>query len=132
MIVFVTIALVGLVAYLFMSIGGHAADTAHDIVHGDAVHGGDNGHMVSIFSPRVIAIFMMGFGATGALARYSECSYVTSCLYALCVGFVMGGIMWAIAGFFAKAACPLGNTLGLFYYIDFIFVLRYDFNCICA
>lgn len=103
MIVFGTIALIGLVVYIIMSVGGHAADAAHDMVHGDAGHDGDNGHMVSVFSPRVVAIFMMGFGATGALARYSGCSYVTSCFYALCVGFVVGGIMWAIARFFAKA-----------------------------
>lgn len=103
MLIFGMIALIGLVVYLFMSIGGHAADAAHDMVHGDTGHDGDNGHMVSVFSPRVVAIFMMGFGATGALARYSGCSYITSCFYALCVGFTVGGIMWAIAGFFAKS-----------------------------
>ena len=106
MLVFFTIALIGFLYVLLTSIVGHAADAVHDIGHGGGDgHDGDSGHMISIFSPRVIAIFLMGFGAAGGVARFYDCSYLVSCLIGFGVGLVVGLFMAWIMGFLIRQQC---------------------------
>ena len=78
MIIFFTIAVIAFLYVLITSIAGHAHDLGSDIIHGDLGHdddGGDNGHITSIFSSRVIATFLMGFGATGGVAKFYNFGY---------------------------------------------------------
>lgn len=103
MLIFFTIALIGFLYVLLTSVIGHAADAVHDIGHagGDA-HDGDHEHMLSIFSPRVIAIFLMGFGAAGGVARYYGFSYPASSLIGFGVGLVVGLFMAWLVGFLIR------------------------------
>jgi len=105
MLLFFTIALIGFLYVLFTSIVGHTADAVHDIAHGGDGHDGDNGHMTSIFSPRIIAIFLMGFGSAGGIAKYYNYSYPVSCLMGFGVGVVVGAFMFWIMDFFTKQQC---------------------------
>lgn len=106
MLMFFTIALIGFLYVLFTSVIGHAADVAHDIGHGGGEgHEGDSGHMISIFSPRVIAIFLMGFGAAGGVARFYDSSYPMSCLIGFGVGLAVGLAMSWIIAFLARQQC---------------------------
>lgn len=106
MLMFFTIALIGFLYVLFTSIIGHAADVVHDIGHGGGDgHDGDGEHMTSIFSPRIIAIFLMGFGASGGVARFYDYSYPMSCLIGFGIGFAVGLIMFWLMDFLAKQQC---------------------------
>jgi membrane-bound ClpP family serine protease len=106
MLVFFTIALIGFLYVLVTSIVGHAADAVHDIGHGGGdAHDGDSEHMISIFSPRVIAIFLMGFGAAGGVARFYDYSYLMSSLIGFGVGLVVGFFMAWIMGFLVRQQC---------------------------
>ena len=103
---FFTIALIGFIYVLFTSIIGHAADAVHDIGHGGSDgHDGDSGHMTSIFSPRIIAIFLMGFGSAGGIARFYDNSYPLSCLIGFGAGIAMGFIMYWIIDFLVRQQC---------------------------
>lgn len=105
MLIFFTIALIGFLYVLFTSVIGHAADAVHDIGHGGDAHDGDSEHMISIFSPRVIAIFMMGFGAAGGVAKFYDYSYPMSSLIGFGVGLVVGLLMAWIMGFLVRQQC---------------------------
>lgn len=61
----------------------HDAD-AHD---GDASH---DHEAISVFSPKVIAIFMVGFGGAGCLATHYGVSAVTATLIGLAGGSALG------------------------------------------
>ncbi len=64
----------------------HSADSSDG--HGDS-H--DHNHeTVSIFSPKVVAIFMVGFGAGGAIATHGTFGVVGSTLLGLATGVVFG------------------------------------------
>ena len=104
MLIFLTIALIGFLYVLLTSIIGHTVDAVHDIGGGDG-HDGDSEHMLSIFSPRVIAIFLMGFGAAGGVARFYDYSYPMSCLIGFGVGIAVGFVMVWIMGFLVKQQC---------------------------
>ncbi len=68
--------------------GDHDADTDHD---------NDSGHdTVSVFSPKIIAIFMVGFGAAGAIATHHDFGVTGATLFGLGGGAVLGAI--AVAG----------------------------------
>jgi membrane protein implicated in regulation of membrane protease activity len=106
MLIFFTIALIGFLYVLFTSVIGHAADAVHDIGHGGADgHDGDSEHMTSIFSPRIIAIFLMGFGASGGVARFYGYSYPLSCLIGFGVGIAMGFVMFWLMEFLVRQQC---------------------------
>jgi membrane-bound ClpP family serine protease len=105
MLIFFTIALIGFLYVLFTSVIGHAADAVHDLGHGGDTHDGDSEHMISIFSPRVIAIFLMGFGAAGGVAKFYDYSYLVSCLIGFGVGLVVGLLMAWIMGFLVRQQC---------------------------
>jgi membrane protein implicated in regulation of membrane protease activity len=102
MMIFFTIALVAFLYVVIMSLGGHA----HDFVAGDAGHDGETGdsdHITSIFSTKVIATFLMGFGGAGGVARFYGCSYPVACLIGVGVGVAVGFLMVCILRFFANS-----------------------------
>ena len=110
---FFTIALVAFLYVVLMSLGGHA----HDLVTGDAGHDGETGdsdHITSIFSTKVIATFLMGFGGAGGVARFYGFSYPVSCLIGIGVGVAVGFLMICILRFFSSSqANSLVNTSNL-------------------
>ncbi len=64
-----------------------------DLFGGDAAHLGADGHeTISVFSPTVLAIFLVGFGAIGSIATYYRVPIVGSSVYALGAGAIMGGL----------------------------------------
>ena len=96
MFVFVSIAIVGFLFVAGAVIFGHG-DLDHSMDHA-VDHGGGDGAdgTISIFSTRVIATFVMGFGATGAIARINDASYLVSSLIGAGSGIVLAALMYAI------------------------------------
>ncbi len=86
---FLTILVAGLVYILFTAalghvVGGHGHDVSHD---------NDTGHdTISIFSPKIIAIFMVGFGAAGVLATYYGTDVIVATLWGVFGGGGLGGL----------------------------------------
>lgn len=75
-----------ILTWIFSSFLGDHADTHHD---GDV---SDHGHeTVSLFSPKVIAIFMVGFGSAGCVMTLLEYSIIISTLSAIGGGVGLGG-----------------------------------------
>lgn len=66
----------------------HDGDTEHGIDHSDAGH-----HTVSIFSPKIIALFCVGLGVGGSLATVYGCRVTTSALIGLATGLSLGALM---------------------------------------
>jgi membrane protein implicated in regulation of membrane protease activity len=93
-ITFLTILCVGFVyivgAWLFGSLSGGA--DSHD---GD-VHDGDssNSHTdtISIFSPKIVAIFLVGFGAAGCVGTHYDASVIVSTVLGLAAGAAFGAL----------------------------------------
>ena len=106
MLVFFSIALVGFLYVVLGSVLGHAHDAAADVIHGDFGHdGGDHESdhsIISMFSPRVLATFLMGFGAAGGVARFYNISYILSSLIAIGVGCLVGYLIFLLLEFFQK------------------------------
>lgn len=106
--VFVAIALAGFVilAASFLFGHDHDHDIGHDFDHDhDASHtGGDaNEHSVSIFSTKVLATFVMGFGAVGAILHISYGVGVTAAsLGGIAGGIGLGFLMWAMLSLISK------------------------------
>src|SRR5437764_2930518 len=88
MFVFIAIAAAGLILLLGGSVFGHDHD--HD-AHVDHDHDGEGADepAVSIFSIKVLATFVMGFGAGGAIAA----NYAAGPLAATGVGFATGVVL---------------------------------------
>ncbi|MFA5878265.1 MAG: hypothetical protein WC845_02775 [Candidatus Staskawiczbacteria bacterium] len=102
MLVFFTVALI---AFLYVVLGfilGHAHDVGHDILSHDADHEGADGHMISIFSTRVIATFMMAFGAAGGVFKFYNFNYPLSCLGGIGAGIVVSIPIYFLLNFIAK------------------------------
>ncbi len=91
---FLTILGAGLVYILTTSIlgqffGGH--DGTHDGGHDG--HDNDSSHStISIFSPKIIAIFMVGFGAAGTLSTHYGADVVIGTLVGVLGGGALGGL----------------------------------------
>jgi len=97
MLIFFAIAIAG-----FIIVGGGAVfghDHGHDLGHG-VDHAGDHDAIVSVFSPRVIGTFIMGFGAGGAIAVYGGASTIMASLAGIGVGFLLGIVMYLIMRMF--------------------------------
>jgi membrane protein implicated in regulation of membrane protease activity len=97
MAVFVAIALA---AFLIVAGGflfGHDHDFDHGIDH-DAGHeaGVDSHGVIGIFSMRVIATFIMGFGAAGAIALHYGMGYPVASLIGVAAGMVLAALMYGI------------------------------------
>jgi len=91
--IFVFSAVFGLGAFLF----GHDAD--HDVSHGVDHSGG----IPSIFSTRVISLFLLGFSGMGIVAHYAwhfSLGYATLC--GLGSGVIMGALAYGIIEIFFR------------------------------
>ena len=105
---FVFSSVFALASFVF---GGHDAD--HDVSHDVGHDVGDHGDgMPSIFSSRVISLFLVGFSGTGLL-----CTYVWkwrpgyASLAGIGAGVVMGGLAYAlIAVFFREQASSAASA----------------------
>lgn len=106
------------IAYLVVSwlLGQFGADHADgdghvDIDHADAGHG-----TVSIFSPKIIALFCVGLGAGGALATVYGFGMTTSSLIGVASGGSLGGLMLAMLralhGQQSTSSLELGSAIG--------------------
>lgn len=94
MLIFLAIMLGGIVILIGGSIFGHDhdSDVDHD-VDGDADH--DHGEAtVSLFSPKVIGTFIMGFGASGGIAKFYHMDNVGASLIGVGSGIVLGLLMY--------------------------------------
>ena len=96
MLVFVAIAIVGFIFVAGAVIFGHG-DVDHSVDHAIDHGAGDGADgTISIFSTRVIATFIMGFGVAGAIARINDLSYTLSSLIGAGSGIVLAALMYAI------------------------------------
>jgi len=98
MIVFLAIMGAAIILALGGALFGHDHD-AGDHDHDFHDQGGDHEGTISIFSVKVISVFVMGFGGGGAIAEYYGHGWVPSSLVGLAVGFVMGAIMYAVLSY---------------------------------
>ena len=107
MLIFLAITAAGAILLVGGSLfGDHDHD--HDSFDHDHDHGGDgHGHegdhdyghnmpTVSIFSTKVIATFIMGFGAAGFLAKYYRADNIVASLVGLGCGVLLSLIMFAV------------------------------------
>jgi len=112
MIIFFTIAAGAFLYILLTSMFGHDHDMDHDIggMDHDIDHsfedgdeaGDENGHMMSIFNTKVIAMFVMGFGATGGIAMYYNKGYPLSCVLGMAAGAAMGVATFYLLEFLSR------------------------------
>lgn len=100
MLIFTAIALAAFILVAGSFLFGHDHDMGHDAGHdGDA--GGDE-PTVSIFSTKVLATLLMGFGAAGAIAKHYKMDYLPASLIGLAFGILLGGVMYGILSVFTK------------------------------
>ena len=97
MLIFISIAIAAFIIAVGSFMFGHDHDFDHDHDHGGG-HGdhdaGSGEATISIFSTKVIATLLMGFGAAGAIAIHYGASTVIASLVGLGSGVVLGGIMY--------------------------------------
>jgi len=117
MIVFVAIAIAAFMIVAGGFLFGHDHDFDHDIDH-DVGHeaGVDTHGIIGIFSMRVIATFIMGFGAAGAIALHYGAGYPVASLIGVAAGMVLGALMYGIMLLFieqqASSVTPTDSLLG--------------------
>jgi len=92
--VFIAIAFAGLVLLIGGSIFGHDHD--HDFGHGFDPGDGGAEPTASIFSTKVIAMFIIGFGAAGFVARYHNSGPEVASLWGVACGLLLGFVMYLI------------------------------------
>jgi len=120
MLVFLTLALAGFVLLVFGWIFGHDHDFGHDFSHDfghDMGHDVDQEGTISIFSLRVLATFVMGFGAAGFVCVWK---YKTNNLAASIAGsgfgFAIATLMYSFMRILTKqqgtSSFPLSSLVG--------------------
>ncbi len=77
----------------------HDHDADHD---GDADHGHDGGGNMNILSFKVLWMFIVGFGAGGFFAARAELSVLSSSLWGIFVGILMGGLGYLLMNYLWK------------------------------
>lgn len=76
-------------------IGTFAISEIGDLFGGDAPDASAESHdTISVFSPTVVAIFLVGFGGVGSIATYYGISVVLSSLMSLVSGAALGGLAY--------------------------------------
>ncbi len=91
MLIFASLALLGVILLVGGSLLGHDHD--HDVSDGhDADHG--NEPTISIFSTKVIGMFIMGFGAGGCIMQYYVPDPMLSSLVGAGTGVFLGAVMY--------------------------------------
>ena len=112
MMIFISIAVAAFVIVAGSFLFGHDHDAGHD--HGGVGHdagGGDSEPTISVFSAKVIATLLMGFGAAGAIARHYELGYLAASLIGLLCGIGLGGVMYMVLSlFYRQQASSLVST----------------------
>jgi membrane protein implicated in regulation of membrane protease activity len=108
MIIFIAIAVAGFILASGGFIFGHDHDVGHGIDHGIDHGDAASEHTVSIFSMKVIATLLMGFGAAGAIAKYEGLEYLASSGVGVLFGLVLSAIMY---GFLCLIAKQQGSSL---------------------
>ena len=94
MFIFFAIACFGFIVLVGGSLfGGHDHDHSHDFGYGHD-HIGGNEPTVSIFSMKVIGTFIMGFGATGTIAKYYKADTVLASVAGIGGGIILGFVMY--------------------------------------
>lgn len=85
----------------------------HDTDHGGGIDHGDVSGMPSVFSTRVISLFLIGFSGIGLLAHYVwQLSVTYACLCGVAGGVVMGGLAYGmICAFCRGQASSIPETL---------------------
>jgi membrane protein implicated in regulation of membrane protease activity len=97
MLVFAAIGMVGFFFLIVSALFGGHADHEMD-------HSVDHGHEAgpSWFSTRVIAMFLTGFGATGAIARVYDLNYPLSTALGVTTGVLVGAAGFQLIHFFMR------------------------------
>jgi membrane-bound ClpP family serine protease len=99
MIIFISLALASFIIVGGSFLFGHDGDVGHGDLGHDMDAAGDE-PTISVFSTKVIATLLMGFGAAGAIAMHYGASYITASLVGVFCGVVLGGIMYFILEMF--------------------------------
>jgi membrane protein implicated in regulation of membrane protease activity len=94
MLIFASLAIAAFIVVAVSFFFGHDTDAGHDLGH-DAGHDGEGG-AISIFSTKVIGTFIMGFGATGFIARVYGTDYLISSLLGVVGGVILSALMYTI------------------------------------
>ena len=117
MLIFSSIAVAAFIIVAGSFLFGHdhdGGDAGHDAGH-DGDSGGDE-PTISIFSTKVLATLLMGFGAAGAIARYYKADLVLASLIGLGFGVFLGGLMYGILRIFyrqqASSLVPTSSAVG--------------------
>lgn len=98
MMIFSTMAVVGGIYCFFAFALGHG-DHDHDFGDGHDFggHGDhDGGDAPSVFSLRNLMLFLTGYGAIGALARYHGASFLMSSFWGMCSGALMAMLAYLV------------------------------------
>ncbi len=116
MLVFFSIATIGLAWLLMALIFGHDHDVEHEVDH-DTGHGehdtGGDAPTVSLFSSKVIATLIMGFGVAGGIASYYDQSWVVSSVWGLGSGFILAALMYGfMVILYGQQASTIIHTAG--------------------
>ena len=98
MLIFVALAVVGLIWLIFSLLFGHDHEIEHEVgVDHDTDHDMTNdAPTISMFSTKVIATFLMAFGAAGSIARYNDVGMMGSSLWGLGSGLILSSIMYML------------------------------------
>src|SRR6266576_1290218 len=108
MMIFISIAIAAFIIAVGSFLFGHDHDFDHDHDHdaGHGDHGGVSGEAtISIFSTKVIATLLMGFGAAGAIAVHYGASTLVASLVGLGCGVALGGVMYFILELIYRQQC---------------------------
>ncbi len=113
---FLTVLGVGFIYIVFGWLLSHMLGD-HADAHSADGHDGDHSHeTVSIFSPKVLAIFMVGFGAGGSVATSYGVGPVLSALTGLGIGGLFGAagllFMRFLYGQQASSSIPMAAAIG--------------------
>jgi membrane protein implicated in regulation of membrane protease activity len=79
-----------LASFALSQFGGDHGDHGEEI---DSDHADSGHHTVSIFSPKIIALFCVGLGVGGSLSTIYGCGITVSALVGLASGMSLGGLM---------------------------------------
>jgi membrane protein implicated in regulation of membrane protease activity len=97
MLIYIVIALFGLILLLVMLFVGEVFGGDHDLEHGEI--GGADGDAggPSVFSIRIMAAFLTAFGVGGVVARFYNLSHPASSGVGMAAGVVMAGVVYQFA-----------------------------------
>ena len=113
MVVFIILACFGFFFLVLSLILGEIFDFAHEVAieHDVSFDHGTDLSVPSIFSTRIIAAFITGFGASGAIASYYHQSLLSCSLIGLGFGLITAGIVYAVVSVMYKQQAGSGVTM---------------------